>query len=56
MERASRRLQDVAVTNRDFEASIRTIDSPDTLHYCDPPYFRTEKMYAAAFSLERRGI
>ena len=52
MERASRRLQDVAVTNRDFEASIRTIDSPDTLHYCDPPYFRTEKMYAAAFSLE----
>lgn len=50
--RASQRLQDVVITNRDFEASIKGIDSPDTLHYCDPPYFETEKMYAAKFSLE----
>ena len=52
MERASRRLQDVVITNRDFEASIKAIDNVDTLHYCDPPYFKTEKMYSPEFSLE----
>ena len=52
IERASRRLRDVVITNRDFEDSIRAIDRPDTLHYCDPPYFETEKMYAAEFSLD----
>ncbi len=52
IERASRRLRDVVITNRDFEDSINAIDRPDTLHYCDPPYFETEKMYAAAFSLD----
>ena len=52
MERASRRLKDVVITNRDFEASIKAIDSEDTLHYCDPPYFKTEKMYSPEFSVE----
>ena len=52
IERASRRLRDVVITNRDFEDSIKAIDRPDTLHYCDPPYFETEKMYAAEFSLD----
>ena len=52
IERASRRLQDVVLTNRDFEASIRAIDSVDTLHYCDPPYFKTEKMYSPEFSVK----
>ena len=52
IERASRRLRDVVVTNRDFEDSIKAIDRPDTLHYCDPPYFETENMYAAEFSLD----
>ena len=52
MERASRRLQDVVITNRDFEVSIKTIDSEDTLHYCDPPYFKTEKMYSPEFTVK----
>ncbi len=52
MERASRRLQDVVITSRDFEASIRTLDNAGTLHYCDPPYFETEKMYSPEFSLQ----
>ena len=52
IERASRRLRDVVITNRDFADSINAIDRPDTLHYCDPPYFETEKMYAAEFSLD----
>lgn len=52
IEKASRRLQDVVITNRDFELSIRTLDSADTLHYCDPPYFETEKMYSPEFSVK----
>ena len=52
MEKASKRLQDVVITNRDFQDSIKAIDRPDTLHYCDPPYFETEKMYSAEFTLD----
>ncbi len=52
MERASRRLQDVVITSRDFEASIKALDNYDTLHYCDPPYFETERMYSPEFSLD----
>ena len=52
MERASRRLRDVVITNRDFEVSIRTLDNTGTLHYCDPPYFETEKMYSPDFSIK----
>ena len=49
---ASQRLKDVVITNRDFEASIKAIDNVDTLHYCDPPYFKTEKMYSPEFSVK----
>lgn len=43
--RASRRLKDVLVENKDFEALIRSYDSPSTLFYCDPPYHTTEGYY-----------
>lgn len=49
---ASQRLKDVVLTNRDFEASFRLNDKPNTLHYFDPPYFKTEKMYRPVFSKE----
>ena len=49
---AALRLERVVITNRDFEDSIRTHDSETTLHYCDPPYFEAEKMYAPGFPLE----
>ena len=29
----------------DFETHIKKYDSKETLFYCDPPYFSTEKMY-----------
>ena len=49
---ASQRLEGVVITNRDFEASFRLNDKPGTLHYFDPPYFKTEKMYRPVFSLD----
>ncbi len=49
---AALRLERVIITNRDFEDSIRVHDSETTLHYCDPPYFEAEKMYAPGFPLE----
>lgn len=48
----SQRLQDVVITNRDFEASFRLNDKPNTLHYFDPPYVLTEGMYKPKFSTE----
>lgn len=49
---ASQRLQDVVITNRDFEASFRLNDKANTLHYFDPPYFLTEGMYKPQFTME----
>ena len=39
------RLQRVVVENRDFERLIRQYDRPDTMFYCDPPYYNTESYY-----------
>ena len=49
---AAMRLERVVITNRDFEDSIRIHDSEATLHYCDPPYFEAERMYAPGFPVE----
>lgn len=49
---ASKRLENVVITNRDFEESYRVNDRPNTIHYFDPPYFKTEKMYRPVFSLK----
>jgi len=42
---AHRRLKNVIIENRDFEAVIRHYDQPGALQYCDPPYFGTEDYY-----------
>lgn len=49
---ASQRLENVVITNRDFEESYRVNNRPNTIHYFDPPYFKTEKMYQPAFTLK----
>ena len=40
------RLRMVAIENKPFEEIIKQYDRPNTLFYCDPPYYGTEKMYA----------
>ena len=39
------RLKDVIIEHKDFEALIKHYDRPDTLFYCDPPYYGSEKLY-----------
>jgi site-specific DNA-adenine methylase len=36
------RLRKVVIENRDFEPLIRQHDRPDSVFYCNPPYFDTE--------------
>ncbi|MDL2217363.1 DNA adenine methylase [Christensenellaceae bacterium OttesenSCG-928-M15] len=45
------RLATVIIENRDFEHLIHTYDRPDTLFFCDPPYFEAEGYYTG-FSRE----
>ena len=40
-----KRLESVVIENKSFEALIKQYDSPDTLFYCDPPYYGSEKYY-----------
>lgn len=44
------RMANVIIENQDFETLIRHYDRPNTVFYCDPPYYETEGMYAACFS------
>lgn len=46
------RLSKVVIENKDFEALIKTHDKLDALIFADPPYYGTEKYYAAEFSKE----
>ena len=46
---AYRRLAEVFIENKDFEALIGHYDRPGAFFYCDPPYYMTEKMYKAGF-------
>ena len=39
------RLKAVVIENKSFEALIKQYDRPQTLFYCDPPYFGTERYY-----------
>lgn len=50
---ASKRLQDVVIENKDCLDIIRERDSPDSLIYCDPPYFDAESLYAVDFPKEK---
>ena len=42
---ACARLQKVVIENKDFEKLIDQYDRPESLFYCDPPYFETEDYY-----------
>ena len=42
---AAKRLQTVVVENKDFEKLIGQYDRPDSLFFCDPPYYKTESYY-----------
>lgn len=50
MQKAAARLDGVVITNRDCCASIALNDGPDTLHYCDPPYYKAEDKYRLLFT------
>ena len=50
---ASKRLQDVVIENKDCLDIIRERDGPDSLIYCDPPYFEAEKLYEVGFPREK---
>lgn len=41
----------MVIENRDFESLIRQYDRPQTIFYCDPPYYEAENHYAVEFSL-----
>lgn len=45
IDAAHKRLRDVLIENKDYAALIKQYDRPDSLCYCDPPYFGTESMY-----------
>ena len=39
------RLKRVVIENKGFDELIKQYDRPNTLFYCDPPYFGTERYY-----------
>lgn len=45
IRRAHRRLKDVVIENKDFEALIRQYDRESAFFYLDPPYYETEDYY-----------
>lgn len=49
--KCSERLAKVVIENRDFEALIDQYDRPNTIFYCDPPYYEAEGYYAVEFTL-----
>lgn len=46
------RLKRVQIECLDFEKVIKKYDTPNTLFYCDPPYFGAEHYYNVPFSKE----
>lgn len=49
-EEIEKRLANVNIEHKDFEALIKQYDRSDALFYCDPPYHTTEKHYSEKFS------
>lgn len=45
LERIKERLSKVIIENKSFDSVIKQYDSINTLFYCDPPYYETEKYY-----------
>ncbi|WP_280139788.1 DNA adenine methylase [Lihuaxuella thermophila] len=50
IESFAKRMRPVLIENLDFRKVIEKYDSPDTLFYCDPPYFDCEHYYMGEFS------
>lgn len=50
--RASDRLANTVIENKDFEALINQYDRDDAFFYLDPPYYTTEGMYEVVFTKE----
>ncbi|MCL2225764.1 MAG: DNA adenine methylase [Defluviitaleaceae bacterium] len=45
LEAFKARLKKVVIENKSFQSLIKQYDRPNTLFYCDPPYFGTERYY-----------
>ena len=45
IEAISKRLSRVVIENKDFQYILQKYDKQGTLFYCDPPYYKMEKMY-----------
>lgn len=50
ISRAAKRLEEVVITHRDFADSVKLNNKPNTLHYFDPPYYKTEDKYLVPFT------
>ena len=46
-EKVAQRLARVVIENSDFQYILKRYDKQGTLFYCDPPYYKSEKMYSA---------
>jgi DNA adenine methylase len=44
--KTQRRLKKIQAVNKSYEEIIEIVDSENTILYCDPPYYGTEKLYA----------
>lgn len=45
LQAVHQRLKNVVIENKPFEEVIRQHDRGDVLFYCDPPYYKAEKLY-----------
>jgi len=45
LEVVRERLKKVVIENKSFDKLIKQYDRPNSLFYCDPPYFGTERYY-----------
>lgn len=45
MEAIAQRLSRVSIQNKSFDEILKQYDKENTLFYCDPPYYKTEKKY-----------
>lgn len=48
------RLKGVIIENLDFREIFERYDSPDTLFYCDPPYFKSEYYYSDCYKFTEK--
>lgn len=50
IQECSRRMDNVVIENKDFEALIKHYDRPNAFFYCDPPYYTSEYVYECGFT------